>query len=44
MSYPVVKAAIGDREDVLAGQWALAVVFVLYFVVFFAADAGMLAF
>jgi AGZA family xanthine/uracil permease-like MFS transporter len=44
MSYPVVKAATGDREDVSAGQWALAVVFVLYFVVFFAADAGMLAF
>ncbi|WP_254839834.1 NCS2 family permease [Natronomonas marina] len=44
MSYPVVKAAIGDREDVSAGQWVLGVLFVLYFAVFFAVDAGLLAF
>jgi len=44
ISYPVVKAAVGDRADVSAGQWVLAAVFVVYFVVFFAAEAGMLAF
>jgi AGZA family xanthine/uracil permease-like MFS transporter len=44
MSYPVVKAAVGDPGDVSAGQWVLAVLFVVYFAVFFAVDAGMFAF
>jgi AGZA family xanthine/uracil permease-like MFS transporter len=44
MSYPVVKAAVGDRSDVSAGQWVLAGLFVVYFAVFFAVDAGVLAF
>ncbi|WP_416838483.1 NCS2 family permease [Haloferax sp. DFSO52] len=33
VSYPLVKVAAGDYEDVSAGQWALAVAFVIYFVV-----------
>ncbi|WP_226022340.1 NCS2 family permease [Halomicrobium salinisoli] len=32
ISYPVVKAAQGEADDVLLGQWALAVAFVGYFV------------
>jgi AGZA family xanthine/uracil permease-like MFS transporter len=44
MSYPLVKAAVGEAEDVSLGQWTLAVVFVLYFIVYFAAQAGQLAF
>jgi AGZA family xanthine/uracil permease-like MFS transporter len=42
MSYPLVKAAMGERDDVSVGQWTLAAVFVVYFVVFFAVNAGML--
>jgi len=33
VSYPVVKAAAGEAEDVAAAQWVLAALFVLYFVV-----------
>jgi len=33
VSYPVVKAATGEFDDVSAGQWALAGLFVVYFVV-----------
>jgi len=44
MSYPVVKAAMGERADVSPGQWALAAVFVVYFGVYFAVNAGMLQF
>ncbi|MCU4973164.1 NCS2 family permease [Halobacteria archaeon AArc-m2/3/4] len=44
ISYPLIKAAMGDREDVSIGQWLLAISFVLYFIAYFAADAGMLAF
>ncbi|MFT4884241.1 MAG: AGZA family xanthine/uracil permease-like MFS transporter [Natronomonas sp.] len=44
MSYPLVKAAVGEHDDVSLGQWTLAVVFVLYFIVYFAARAGQLAF
>ncbi len=32
ISYPVVKAAQGEADDVLLGQWALAVAFIGYFV------------
>jgi AGZA family xanthine/uracil permease-like MFS transporter len=42
MSYPLVKAAVGEADDVSLGQWTLAVVFVVYFAVFFAASAGLL--
>ncbi|RKD95148.1 NCS2 family permease [Halopiger aswanensis] len=44
MSYPVVKAAMGEADDVSPGQWALAIAFVLYFATYFAVDAGMLSF
>ena len=44
MSYPVVKAAVGERRDVSPGQWTLAAVFVVYFAVFFAVDAGLFGF
>ncbi|MBZ6493394.1 NCS2 family permease [Natrinema longum] len=44
MSYPLVKGAMGEADDVSAGQWALAVTFILYFVVYFAVDAGMVSF
>ncbi|RDZ65907.1 NCS2 family permease [Haloferax sp. Atlit-12N] len=33
VSYPLVKVAAGEYDDVSAGQWALAAAFVLYFVV-----------
>jgi AGZA family xanthine/uracil permease-like MFS transporter len=33
ISYPVVKSAVGEIDDVTAGQWALAGAFVLYFIV-----------
>jgi AGZA family xanthine/uracil permease-like MFS transporter len=33
VSYPVVKVAAGESEDVHAGQWALAIAFVFYFFV-----------
>jgi AGZA family xanthine/uracil permease-like MFS transporter len=33
VSYPIVKVAAGEGEDIHVGQWALAVAFVLYFFV-----------
>ncbi|MFB6217877.1 MAG: solute carrier family 23 protein, partial [Halobacteriaceae archaeon] len=33
ISYPVVKAATGEFEDISAGQWLLAGAFVVYFLV-----------
>ncbi|ELZ94940.1 transporter [Haloferax mucosum ATCC BAA-1512] len=33
ISYPLVKVAAGEYDDVSAGQWALAVAFLIYFVV-----------
>jgi AGZA family xanthine/uracil permease-like MFS transporter len=33
VSYPIVKTAQGEFDDVLVGQWVLAAAFVLYFVV-----------
>ncbi|WP_222918431.1 NCS2 family permease [Natrinema sp. SYSU A 869] len=44
MSYPIVKAAMGEADDVPLGQWVLAAAFVVYFAVFFAVDAEMFAF
>ncbi len=44
ISYPLVKAAMGDARDVSVGQWILAVAFVGYFVVYFAVEAGIIVF
>ncbi|AFK18059.1 NCS2 family permease [Haloferax mediterranei ATCC 33500] len=33
ISYPLVKLAAGEYDDISAGQWALAVAFFIYFVV-----------
>ena len=44
MSYPLVKAAMGERDDVSLGQWTLAAIFVIYFVVYFAIEAEMIVF
>jgi AGZA family xanthine/uracil permease-like MFS transporter len=40
VSYPIVKAAIGEADEVSAGQWILALAFVLYF---FVRTGGVLA-
>ena len=44
ISYPLIKAAMGERREVSLGQWALAVSFIVYFVVYFAVEAGEVAF
>jgi len=44
ISYPLVKAAMGQRADVSPGQWVLSALFVVYFVVFFAIEAGFVTF
>jgi AGZA family xanthine/uracil permease-like MFS transporter len=44
ISYPLVKAAVGERQEVSLGQWTLAAVFILYYIVYFAAQAGQLTF
>ncbi|OIB55800.1 NCS2 family permease [Natrialba sp. SSL1] len=44
MSYPLIKTAVGERADVSLGQWALVVAFIVYYIAYFATDAGMLAF
>ncbi|RQG98169.1 NCS2 family permease [Natrarchaeobius oligotrophus] len=44
ISYPLVKSAMGNHRDVSLGQWALAIAFVAYFVVYFAVEAGMVVF
>ncbi|WP_049997687.1 NCS2 family permease [Halococcus sediminicola] len=31
VSYPVIKAAVGESDEISAGQWLLAVAFVVYF-------------
>jgi len=40
VSYPIVKVAAGEREDVHVGQWVLALAFVGYF---FVRTSGLLA-
>ncbi|MFC7201257.1 NCS2 family permease [Halospeciosus flavus] len=40
VSYPVVKTAVGEYDEVSVGQWLLAVAFVLYF---FVRTSGVLA-
>ncbi|WP_049928522.1 NCS2 family permease [Halopiger goleimassiliensis] len=44
MSYPLVKTAMGESRDVSLGQWVLAIVFVAYFAIYFAVEAGQLTF
>ena len=44
ISYPLVKSAMGEGRDVSLGQWALAIAFIAYFVVYFAVEAGFVAF
>ena len=33
VSYPIIKTAVGEFDDIHVGQWVLALAFVLYFVV-----------
>jgi adenine/guanine/hypoxanthine permease len=44
ISYPLLKAAMGERGDVSPGQWVLAVAFIVYFVIYFAVEGGMITF
>jgi len=44
ISYPLVKSAMGEGRDVSLGQWVLAIAFVAYFGVYFAVEAGYVAF
>ncbi|MHC3437499.1 NCS2 family permease [Natrialbaceae archaeon A-gly3] len=44
ISYPLVKAAMGDLEDVSLGQWVLALTFIVYFGVYFSVEAGTITF
>jgi len=44
LSYPLVKLAVGEGREVTAGQWLLALALVVYYVVFFLADGGFVAF
>ncbi|SFS50340.1 NCS2 family permease [Halostagnicola kamekurae] len=44
ITYPLVKSAVGEYRDVSLGQWLLAISFIVYFVAYFAVQAGMVAF
>ncbi|CAI48717.1 xanthine/uracil permease family transport protein [Natronomonas pharaonis DSM 2160] len=44
LSYPLIKTAVGERRDVTLGQWILALALVAYYVFFFLADGGFVAF
>ncbi|AFZ73622.1 NCS2 family permease [Natronobacterium gregoryi] len=44
ISYPLVKSAMGEHRDISPGQWVLAGAFVVYFIVYFAVEAGMVVF
>ncbi|MFC4438655.1 MULTISPECIES: NCS2 family permease [Natrialbaceae] len=44
ISYPLLKAATGERRDVSPGQWVLALAFIVYFVVYFSVEAGTVTF
>ncbi|AHF99923.1 uracil permease [Halostagnicola larsenii XH-48] len=44
ITYPLVKSAVGERRDVSLGQWLLAISFIVYFVAYFAVQAGMVTF
>ncbi|WP_158855359.1 NCS2 family permease [Halorhabdus sp. CUG00001] len=43
-SYPLIKTATGEREDVKLGQWVLALLLVVYYVFFFLVDGEFVAF
>ncbi|MDJ1431582.1 NCS2 family permease [Halostagnicola sp. A-GB9-2] len=44
ISYPLVKSAMGERRDVSLGQWLLALSFIVYFIAYFAVEAGAITF
>ena len=44
ISYPLIKTATGEREDVKLGQWVLALVLIVYYVFFFLIDGEFVAF
>ncbi|MFP8952553.1 NCS2 family permease [Natrialbaceae archaeon A-arb3/5] len=44
ISYPIIKSAIGEARDVSLGQWTLAATFVIYFVIYFAVESGIIVF
>ena len=44
LSYPIVKLAVGEGRQVTPGQWLLALALVVYYIVFFLADGGFVAF
>ncbi|MDQ2049355.1 NCS2 family permease [Natronolimnohabitans sp. A-GB9] len=44
ISYPLIKAAMGERHDVSLGQWVLALSFIAYFVIYFGVQAGEVTF
>lgn len=44
ITYPLVKSAVGEHRDVSLGQWLLAISFIVYFVAYFAVQAGMVTF
>jgi adenine/guanine/hypoxanthine permease len=44
ISYPLLKAAMGEQRDVSPGQWVLAVAFIVYFIIYFAVEGGMVTF
>jgi AGZA family xanthine/uracil permease-like MFS transporter len=44
LSYPLVRIAVGERDEITAGQWLLALALVVYYVLFFLADGGFVAF
>ncbi|ELY49318.1 NCS2 family permease [Natronolimnohabitans innermongolicus] len=44
ISYPLVKGAMGEHRDVSLGQWVLALSFIVYFVIYFAVEAGEFTF
>ncbi|MDR9431271.1 MAG: NCS2 family permease [Natronomonas sp.] len=44
LSYPLVNVAVGRGREVTPGQWLLALALVGYYVLFFLADGGFVAF
>ncbi|MFO7927784.1 NCS2 family permease [Natronomonas sp.] len=44
LSYPLLKVAVGRGREVTPGQWLLALALVGYYVLFFLADGGFVAF
>jgi len=44
ISYPLIKVAIGERQDVKLGQWILALLLIVYYVFFFLVDGQFVTF